>query len=452
MKKLIIIAASLMVSFWAKAQYSSVMSYDVGMPDGGTTIVRNMSNTEVITYVRNNTNHRFTYENSSTLAYKYIELSDPAFDKVEVHDFRIIDNVVYFCGVNNNLGQGVLGSFYASDILNPVGTPISINCFTVSSITTLNRLNAYIDPATERPRVAAVGHKNGSCGAWFCGVWVDCEGLLPSSTYANISVYDSFYGGTGDFELWMDVVSTNDWVVLVGYGLQGRQNGLVLRRFHKGNPTDSEIDKMYFYKELETIAWDEIRAVYIKNDDIAVAYRGIRNNNVTDFTKFRIFDINQMKNVNSQEYVIPNKSYLWEMAYMEHADRAVILNDFPNLDYRSCFAFLIPYQTTAYNSIYVNDKDWRFQSVTNLDGIFFVGVGPFHFILRDATAAYPAHNIYSTAPALCPEDYIIKVSVIDNISQNVDPENLIGPSFPIPIPLYSALINSRSLVVKCLAN
>lgn len=415
-KKIILIWMVLLSSVFARAQYSSVMVEDATLQDGGSTIVRKMSNTEVVTYFKGETSHRFTYENNSALTYIFRDLP-PTFNEITVLDFKIIKDIVYFCGKNSNSGMGVLGTFFVLDLINTSLSSMQVDYFEISNTTELNRIEAYIDPVSTMPRLAAVGYNRfGPCGPWACGIWVDCEGYMPGSPPISCTVFESFYSAL-DVEQWSDVVLTDKWVVLVGFGDVGGQQGLMLRRFHKGMPTDPEIDNIYIFNEYDQVVWDETRAVFLKNNDIAVVYRGDRNTDVTDFTRFRVFDINNMVNINSQEYEVPHKSYIREMAYMEEADRVVLLNDFSTPVILSNFAYLIPYQTTSYTSVYVHDKEWRFMSLTNLDDYFFVGAGSFHFLMRDATASYPASNIYLSpgAPVLCPIDEVLKVKKIRNI-------------------------------------
>lgn len=445
----------LALSVSAGAQYSSVMAEDAGLTDGGKAIVRNMSPTEVVTYVWTGTKRWFTYENSSSLNYKYIELNNPPLNNIVVEDFRIINDVLYFCGKDNNSGEGVLGTFKTSDFFNPAWTPVQVDYFTITGTTELNRMEVYKDPGTGAPRIAAVGYdRNGSCSILAQGVWVDCEGYVPGGTPTSVSVFEAHCTAPNDVEQWHDVVSTNDWVVLVGYGNVGGQEGIALRRFHKGHPTDPEIDNIYIFNEPEKVAWAETRAEFIKRNDMAVVYRGERVRNVIDFDKFRIFDIDNMANINSQEYEVPYKSYLWEMAYMPNAKRVVVLSDFPTPAFLSNFSYIEPCQTTSYTSVYVNDDDWRFQSLTNLDGTFFVGAGGFHFLLRDVSASYPANNIFvsPTAPTLCPKDDVLKVTIIDDAIRNV---------FPLPLPppsgtsaSYSGypLLQGYGLSIRCLSN
>jgi hypothetical protein len=315
-QKIVFLCMLLALSVSAGAQYSSVMAEDAGLTDGGKTIVRNMSPTEVVTYVWSSTKQWFTYENSTTLTYKYFMLPSLAFDKIIVNDFRILGGIVYFCGVDNNKGEGVLGTFMATDLLNIVGTFVQVDFFNITGTTELNRMEVYQDPGTGAPRVAAVGYnRSGGCTILAQGVWVDCEGYVPGGTLpTSVSVFESYCSTPNDVEQWHDVVSTDDWVVLVGYGNVGGQEGIALRRFHKGNPTDPEIDNIYIFNELENVDWAQTRAEFIKHNDMAIVYRGERTQNITDFNKFRLFDIDYMKNNNSQEYLIPYKSYLWEMA------------------------------------------------------------------------------------------------------------------------------------------
>lgn len=388
----------------------------------------------------------FTYENSSMLSYKYI-LFPP--DSINVRDFRIINDWLYFCGENTNSKRGVIGVFKLASFFFPVGTNTHFDFFEVSNTTTLFKMVAYMDPATNIPRLAAVGYNRGNnCGVWACGVWVDCEGYAPGASPTSVSVFNSYYGAPSEIEQWNDVVATDDWVVLVGSGYIAGQKGLMLRKFHKGLPSDPELDNLYFYSESEAFVADEVRALTIINNDVAVAYRGIRIDNVTDFTKFRIFDINSMHNINSQEYVVPYKSKINEVAYMELANQVVLINEFPSPVSISNFVYLTPYQTTTYNSVYVRDKTQYYWSVTNLDGNYFVGAGYFHFLLRDASALFPANNNYSSIPSLCPENEDLKVYIIDNINPYLvfyplpqPPTNLNASG--IDSPLWNKLLQIR---------
>lgn len=448
MKKLFTICALLMMPLFLRAQYSSVMAYDANITSNGHAVVRNLSSTEVITYVMNSGINNFTYENNSSLTYNYVKL----LPNIRVMDLRIFSGKAYFCGVNNTTNQGVLGTFDAT-LLQSVPNTVPIDYFDVPSISMLTRLEVYKDLSTGNPRVAAVGYNDGNaCGVWACGRVVDCADFWPGSMTTTITMGNSYYGGMNDIEQWFDVVATEDWVVLVGYGIMGGQRGLMLRRFPKNNPMDpTEVDNMYFYKLPEIVSWEEVRGVFLKENDIAVVYRGPRDNNVTDYTDFRIFNISTMKNINSQEYVIPYKSYIWEMAYMEHADRVVVLDNFPSPVYMSNFVYLIPYRTALYSSVYVNDKDWEFQSVTNLDGDYFVGAGCMHFLLRDATAVYPAYNLNTPPPDLCPADKELRVEIIENIEAAKIYEPIVNP-FPAqaPIPLQSQ-VDQGTMDVRCIS-
>lgn len=448
MKKLFTICALLMMSLLLRAQYSSVMAYDANISSNGHAVVRNMSTTEVITYVMNSGINNFTYENNSSLTYNYVKL----LPNIRVMDLRIFSGKAYFCGVNNTTNLGVLGTFDAT-LLQSVPNTVPIDYFDVPSISVLTRLEVYKDLSTGNPRVAAVGYDDGNaCGVWACGRVVDCADFWPGSMTATITMGNSYYGGMYDIEQWFDVVATEDWVVLVGYGIMGGQSGLMLRRFPKSNPMDpTEVDNMYFYKLPEIVSWEEVRGVFLKENDIAVVYRGPRDNNVTDYTDFRIFNISTMKNINSQEYVIPYKSYIWEMAYMEHADRVVVLDNFPSPVYMSNFVYLVPYRTVTYPSVYVNEKEWEFQSVTNLDGDYFVGAGCMHFLLRDATAAYPAYNIFSPDPYFCPADNELRVEIIKDIEPTIFYEPIVNP-FPAqaPIPLQSQ-VDQGTMDVRCIS-
>lgn len=453
MKRILLIFILSLFPLTMRAQYTSVMSQDILIEETGYTIVRNLSDTEVITYIHGlqsgQSVHRFTYENNSVLMYHYVDLPSLPFDSIIVIDFRIIDNILFFCGENTITKVGVIGTIDVS-ALTISGATIHIDYIDIHGTEVLNRLVAYWDLNTGNPRVAAVGYKNRICNVWRCGVLVDCANFLPGSLSANIAAYDLYSGGLSDIEQCFDVVETDDWVVTVGYGRLGGQDGLMLRRFKKNAPMDpAELDNLYFYKVTEKVVPNETRAVHIKENDIAVVYRGERIPNVTDFTGFRMFEIHSMNNINSQEYDVPYKSYIHEMAYMKQAELAVVLNDFPISATKSHFAYLIPYQSASYNSVFVHDDEWDFMSVTNLDGKFFVGSGPFHFLLRDAMTGYPAYNTYLPIPILCPEDMNLKISVNDNIRQNQVIEPLVRRITSEDYVTGNDTVNTLMLSIKC---
>lgn len=95
MKKILFFSVLLSFSLFLRAQFSSMMVEDVNLGGDAITIVRNMSNSEVITYLHGIGTHRFTYENSSTLSYKFIDLPSQ-YNDIRVNDFRIINGIVFF--------------------------------------------------------------------------------------------------------------------------------------------------------------------------------------------------------------------------------------------------------------------------------------------------------------------------------------------------------------------
>lgn len=92
MKKLFTICALLMMPLFLRAQYSSVMAYDANITSNGHAVVRNLSSTEVITYVMNSGINNFTYENNSSLTYNYVKL----LPNIRVMDLRIFSGKAYF--------------------------------------------------------------------------------------------------------------------------------------------------------------------------------------------------------------------------------------------------------------------------------------------------------------------------------------------------------------------
>lgn len=102
---LFFIAIILVMPFMSKAQ-----SYVVEVPYGypiQNSIVRELPNSDIVSYVETSSDHWITFASSATNIVEKIQIPTTIF----INDMYIHDELVYFCGYDNGNGQGVWGWF-----------------------------------------------------------------------------------------------------------------------------------------------------------------------------------------------------------------------------------------------------------------------------------------------------------------------------------------------------
>ena len=454
-KHLFFIAAAVALMLPVQAQYGSAIVYDTPLyglfPHS---VVRNWTATEVIEYHGDTQRPDiyqgyFVYKDNTTLFYNYAKMPD----NIVVYDFRIFNDIVYFCGENKSTNEGVLGCFECMELkmLPPPPYEVHYKYAPIGSSTQLNRIVVYKDPISSVLRVVALGYNSiVPCpGSYFCNMAVECRGLNPGGGTIFYSTRQAY--SMANYEQWTDIVATDNYLAIVGFSQIGSDKGLIIRRCDPSDPLGPMMDDIYMYPFTEDLSIESIKALSWRNDTIIMAYpwRSQIGNNYTDI---RFFHLGSMQNTKAEQYKNPSKTELYEMAYLPTSKKVIILEDFDctgSGQFSSCFVYINPLASTLpYSTPYVYDKTYRFKSVTNLDGNYFVGSGHFCFLMCDVNLSFPINNNSSTPIPFCPNNEFVIVSedrvidyieFIDNTLQSPDNNNLL----PDNQTVYTSLINTH---------
>lgn len=411
----------------AKAQ-SSVIAEAHPSNTPISSIVRAYSPSEIITY-------EYCQNNKSSFLYASLPFGtlqkNPIPLPLKINDFRVFGDHVFFCGEYTPLNQstGFVGYFSLSDLIS--GSPVTYHYYPFpNDIKTFYRLVVYNDD-NPLARLVAIGTNIPATGQPQNDIILDCKDILGTPTFEMKNAIISTYSP----EELCDICYTGrNVIILSSYNdITTHNSYLCLRRCDPNSPLNNSIDTLHMFPEPRFVAWPELFAVALIDNDVAVSYRG-EDLSSNHFYRLRVFDIgtSPIANTHSQEMANPNKGYMHEMAFLEEDKTIVQLEDFATTGgFTSNFIYFHPYATTGYTTDFMYDEIKRmYQSVTATDSWHFVGAGCLHWLYRDIWGGLPAPST-TPPPAFCPNNETAKISIIDRLA----PTLLYNPQ--MPTPLYS---------------
>lgn len=411
----------------AKAQSSAIAeAHPSNTPISS--IVRAYSPSEIITY-------EYCQNNKSSFLYASLPFGTlqknplPNNMHLKINDFRVFGDYVFFCGerTSQNQSAGFVGYFYLSDLISGSTVTYKLYLFPYD-IKTLYRLVVYDDDAPVA-RMVAIGTNIPATGQPQNDIILDCKDILGTPTFEMKNAIISTYSP----EELCDICYTGRNVVIVSsyYDIATHTPHLCLRRCDPNSPLNNSIDTLHMFPEPRFVAWPELFAVALIDNNVAVSYRG-EDLSSHHFYRLRVFDIgtSPITNINSQEMANPNKGYMHEMAFLENDKTIVQLEDFATTGgFTSNFIYFHPYAATGYTTDFMYDEIKRmYQSVTATDSWHFVGAGCLHWLYRDILGGLPAPSA-TPPPAFCPNNETAKISIIDRLA----PTLLYNPQMPVTL-------------------
>ena len=180
-------------------------------------------------------------------------------------------------------------------------------------------------------------------------------------------------------------------------------------------------------------------------DTIATAYMHTYVGTGVVTSIVRVFDIDNMVMVNSQEYTVPEKSEVANIVYIPEDKSLVCMHDFktPLGAFNTNFVYLDPYATNTYNTDIEYRKAEFFGSLTRKGNKHYLAsMGPKWF-LKDKMmlGSYPNPT--------CPSTEAIKANILENYLE-IDVSNILpydNDSKPIIIDMSS--VEQRTVSIIC---
>lgn len=341
-------------------------------------------------------------------------------DYLQILDMYVLGDTVYYCGysVLDTGGRGVVGYFDPSDFLSGIWN-VNFHDLPVAPLTHVRKLVAQRN-AAGGVEVIAIGEHQ-----WYDTVY-DAMGhvtqLIPRVNRHFLFCHDVLQNPVSydtalvwPQEHYYDVLLTDHYVVFVGTCTYLTYNMICMRIIDRANaippiaPTPSPLDDIYAFQTGSDEVYSALHSTAMNQDSIATAYMHIKSTGEVS-NRVRVFDIQYMSNVNSQEYIVQDKSETRDIVHIPADNSLVCLHDFttPLGLYNSNFVYLDPLAAVGYLARIEFIKGVFYKSLTKRDYKFYLGsFGPKWF-MKDKTNIGPYTDPY------CPQSEKIKSLILDN--------------------------------------
>ncbi|MBQ6069128.1 MAG: hypothetical protein IJK84_06465 [Bacteroidales bacterium] len=253
MKKILFIILMLVVCGGIHAQSTSFSDFSEGV---GTS--RGIVRDQGISYYEKDGRGYFLYLSSFSGSINQVKI--PV--KWSVRDFRVVDDIAYFCGVDSNYGRALLGYFDVSDLQTGAGNIIFYYDTVITTrLTVLSRI-----AVSNKGKVSlmAIGSERMGCDPDLDGA----NRVLYVEDYASNkgTIFDP-----SSPELFWDVVLTNDNFVTTG--TRGRAtNELLMRKLQVGTGLSAFVGQFGGYRYTCSNEFvSGVRAAHVKDESVVVA-------------------------------------------------------------------------------------------------------------------------------------------------------------------------------------
>lgn len=386
--KFTLFAASLLLAVTTMAQTSynsAIQKFNFG----NQTIVRNWDDQYVISHFSENGSSYFLCSDFSDFLNPYSSYcfnssafySDPLPSNYYVTDFRILKDIVFFCGTNQTVSGtvGMVGFFELNDFITGNFYPTIID---IISTCRINKITVYENNGDFK--IAAIGQKNQTPTEWNI-IEID-DVMAPSPLYVTHSTGSS----PSDFERLDDVLYTGNSVVFIGTRVVPSASFYTCFIRIMDNPATFNISTNYnniFYIPLSSEINAQTYSALMENGKISIAYVKYNIGFPSEFrTRVRVVDLStptNPQNTFSQEFDIDGKLDPDGIVYSSSARKLIILqpvsyfyNQYPQ------FIYIDPYTTSNYItdlSYFLGDS---YSSVDIYNNNNFIAVGDVHSYLQ----------------------------------------------------------------------
>lgn len=231
MKKLVLLLASLLmpiISLMAQTEIYEVTN--IATPKAS--IIKDWQNQKQIAYIESSV-HGFSIVDLNNTNLLLADLPN----SIEVNDFEIYKQWVFFCGCNASSNVGIIGYFDINDLFYGGGSYHYFDLYSSSSYPLLRALKMDLFPVSDGLHLILAGetycstcqtHKVRS----FVDVPFNLSSMTPSSTFQGITELSGI-------EYYDDVVITDNYVVSIGHKHQS--DGIYFRLFNKPTTITTDI-------------------------------------------------------------------------------------------------------------------------------------------------------------------------------------------------------------------
>ena len=386
MKKMLFLLMALVpLSCSVSAQFISIYASDVNYAGSWRTVVRSWGSDYAVSFFVNVNGNPIieVVEQSSGNTYWADLPSD-----VYIHDMYVDQQTgkLFFCGATQFVVTGgmysctgVIGWIELASFIPP-STNLAIEYMYVGfpgyGCNCINKLVEYDDGGLSH--IMAIGEYRDHSGSYIYSryYYVDCVDILSGWPSVEVTPFS-------DHERYDDVLHTDNYIVFVGYDVDPSVNSICYRRTDPYNIHNPMFDDIHpFYNGNDALS--RLHSTAMIGDEFAASYLSI--NASGDFvTRTRVIDVANDINVNSQEFVLTDKTEPDDLVHIPADNSLVLMQVFyaPSGSHNSNFVFLDPYANAPYITNIEYKKDEYFQSLTMHDGFYYLAGDGASWFLRD---------------------------------------------------------------------
>ncbi|MBQ6956465.1 MAG: hypothetical protein IJP80_07620 [Bacteroidales bacterium] len=349
-----------------------------------------------------------------------------------ISDFERIGDTIFFCGYNSS--HGIVGYFMESGFASGSGY---VFYAMIPEIRFLDKMEAYYDPNTKNPIVAAVGHDNMDSN-----LSVNTAIFVFEFSGGNVSYNFQDYSYYWYNRIYMDVAVTNNYIVSVGiYDFVNNQIALTV--IDKNNtlfytpyiPVETAGNMNSMNYSIEELKDDEVAISTLLEDAVAPS---------NFVSPVHVFDAATATFVNSQTVPLLQKSAPYnEMKYFPVYKTLLLMqtNEYPAITTtNTAIYYLDPYKTTAYNALTVYDSNSYYYSLDRFSNNEFLATGE----LKSLSHSFLIHDILSSPQFQCLEGDYNMISPVNTLSTS-------STSVPMQNSSSSTLTSFKPKVIKTAA-
>ena len=288
--------------------------------------------------------------------------------EIEILDFRVMNDVIYYCGKLRGGRTGVIGNAY---INIPSAGMVSYNYFTSRHVEKYSRMVVYEDETTDAPRsrLVAIGEGSFPEGYAYAVTYIaDAEGINITN---NVKTRPMRRNENG-MEMLEDICVVGQNIIIAGKNSDSENIGLILHKTTLANPLGTALDDIYRYPGAGTIA--DLRLTPSQQGDFMVAYRH-QDSLHNDFTVLRAFKGQDLYNYCSQRYQKPLKGSVWDVIYMPVDHSCVLLENWADSTNNTWVVYLWYCATGVYQAPILSRSDYHFFSLARADNSHYLTSG-----------------------------------------------------------------------------
>lgn len=349
----------------------------------------------------------------SPTVYGYLGTKLPLFSSdAEVDDIQILNDKVFFCGSY----QGSVAIYGWVSL--PFISSSQIHFYFVTNATKFKQMVVY--KGMTSTKLVAIGEDYPAPPITYTKDVIveidDAESNSPSG-----SLYELPYNNDQRRECLYDIVLTDDYVVFFGHDTDADVS--LCTRWASRNNISGTIQNRYDYTLPQDEVHSKLLATVVDSAEwIAISYVHVENG--TDYTtRTRVIDVNMPHAIQySQEYVIANKTYPYELSYNSTKMILTVLQNCVAPQGESKFRLLDPFATVDYlfNTLYYPDLE--FTSLCQFDKNRYVATGTNNLLTSKFWYAQDLTSTLSSTMS-CPYLFKEKASILTSPSVRFNPQN-----------------------------